>query len=58
MCKELNITFIMDEVQTGVGATGKMWAFEHYLEESPDIVTYAKKMNTAGYYCNSEFLPS
>ena len=32
---------MIDEVQTGGGPTGKMWAFEHFdLPEAPDIVSF------------------
>ncbi len=41
LCKEKDIILIIDEVQTGVGRTGKLFAFEHYGIE-PDIVTTAK----------------
>lgn len=45
------ILFIVDEVQTGVGATGKFWAHEHWnLTTPPDIVTFSKKAQAAGYY--------
>jgi len=40
-CHENNILFIVDEVQTGMGRTGKLFAFEHY-GLSPDIITLAK----------------
>ncbi|MGF0099450.1 acetylornithine transaminase [Streptococcus alactolyticus] len=40
-CQENGILFIVDEVQTGMGRTGKLYAFEHYGIE-PDIVTLAK----------------
>ncbi|ODV90548.1 hypothetical protein CANCADRAFT_31469 [Tortispora caseinolytica NRRL Y-17796] len=49
--KEMGVLLIVDEVQTGVGATGKMWAHEHLnLPFPPDIVTFSKKMQAAGYY--------
>jgi 4-aminobutyrate aminotransferase / (S)-3-amino-2-methylpropionate transaminase len=49
--KRNNILFIVDEVQTGVGATGKFWAHEHWnLSDPPDMVTFSKKAQTAGYY--------
>eukprot|EP01130_Rhizamoeba_saxonica_P015173 TRINITY_DN6759_c0_g1_i1.p1 TRINITY_DN6759_c0_g1~~TRINITY_DN6759_c0_g1_i1.p1 ORF type:complete len:497 (+),score=110.18 TRINITY_DN6759_c0_g1_i1:15-1505(+) len=58
IAKEFDVTFIVDEVQTGVGATGKFWAHEHWnLESPPDIVTFAKKMQAAGFYHNIEFRP-
>lgn len=40
-CDEKNILLIFDEVQTGIGRTGKFYAFEH-SGVKPDIVTLAK----------------
>jgi len=46
-----NVLMIVDEVQTGVGATGRFWAHEHWdLPTPPDMVTFSKKAQTAGYY--------
>lgn len=42
-CKDHGILFIDDEIQTGFGRTGKMFAAEHYDLE-PDIVTSAKSL--------------
>jgi len=51
LTRKHNILMIVDEVQTGVGATGKFWAHEHWnLEDPPDMVTFSKKAQTAGYY--------
>ncbi|KAF1961281.1 4-aminobutyrate aminotransferase [Byssothecium circinans] len=60
LCKKHNILFIVDEVQTGVGATGKFWAHEHWgLQTPPDMVTFSKKAQTAGYYYgNNELRPN
>lgn len=41
ICKERDILLIVDEVQTGIGRTGKLFAYEWYGIE-PDIVTMAK----------------
>ncbi len=41
LCKKEGLLLIVDEVQTGVGRTGKFYAYEHYGLE-PDIVTLAK----------------
>jgi len=49
--KETDVTFIVDEVQTGVVSSGHFWAHEAWgLEEPPDIVTFSKKAQIAGYY--------
>jgi len=55
-----NILLIVDEVQTGVGATGKFWAHEHWnLPSPPDMVTFSKKAQTAGYYFgNNDLRPN
>ncbi len=41
ICKEKDILLIVDEVQTGIGRTGKFFAFEH-SKIKPDVVTSAK----------------
>ncbi len=41
VCKQKDLLFIVDEVQTGNGRTGKLYSYEHYGFE-PDIVTTAK----------------
>lgn len=41
LCDENGIFLIMDEVQSGVGRTGKFWAFEHE-DILPDIFVFAK----------------
>ncbi|KAF2084683.1 gamma-aminobutyric acid transaminase [Saccharata proteae CBS 121410] len=55
-----NILMIVDEVQTGVGATGKFWAHEHWnMQDPPDMVTFSKKAQTAGYYFgNNDLRPN
>jgi len=58
IAKKYDSAFIVDEVQTGCGATGKFWAYEHWgLESPPDFVTFSKKMLTGGYYYNSDYRP-
>lgn len=43
LCSKEGILLILDEVQTGLGRTGKMMAFQHY-NIRPDIVTLAKAL--------------
>ncbi|MCX4313511.1 MAG: aspartate aminotransferase family protein [Clostridia bacterium] len=41
LCKSKGILFIVDEVQTGMGRTGKLFSFEHFGIK-PDMITLAK----------------
>lgn len=43
ICDEKKLILILDEVQTGMGRTGKLFAYEHYTIE-PDIMTLAKAL--------------
>lgn len=45
-CKENNILFISDEVQSGFGRTGKMFAYEHF-DIIPDIVVCGKGISSS-----------
>lgn len=60
LTRKHDVLLIVDEVQTGVGATGKFWAHEHWnLQDPPDMVTFSKKAQTAGYYFgNPELRPN
>jgi L-lysine 6-transaminase len=46
ICDENEILLIHDEVQTGFGGTGRMWACEHYV--NPDIIVFGKKTQVCG----------
>jgi L-lysine 6-transaminase len=47
LCDEYDMMFIVDEVQSGVGLTGKMWAYQHFDFE-PDILAFGKKTQVCG----------
>ncbi len=49
LADENEAMLILDEVQTGVGLTGKMWAHQHFVE--PDMISFGKKMQVCGFMC-------
>ena len=66
---ENDIILIYDEVQTGVGVTGKMWAHQHFstgictsncncgdgLSAKPDIISFGKKTQVCGVAASTRF---
>lgn len=54
LCRHYGALFIMDEVQTGLGRTGKWFAHQHWNLE-PDIMTLAKALS-GGYVPCAAFL--
>ncbi len=46
ICDKWRILFICDEVQTGMGRTGKLWGIEHW-DVAPDIMTMGKALGGA-----------
>ena len=57
-CREQDIALIVDEVQTGIGRTGTLFAYQQYGIE-PDMVTFAKGIGNGlpigGVICNTKF---
>ncbi|HUI64041.1 MAG TPA: L-lysine 6-transaminase [Bacteroidota bacterium] len=49
LADENDAMFIIDEVQTGIGMTGKMWAHQHFVE--PDMIAFGKKTQVCGFLC-------
>jgi len=52
LCDENEMLFIMDEVQTGIGITGKWWAHQHFSVK-PDIISFGKKTQVCGLLAGS-----
>jgi acetylornithine/succinyldiaminopimelate/putrescine aminotransferase len=52
LCRKYETLFICDEVQTGLGRTGKWWGFEHWNLE-PDIITVAKSLSGGFVPCGA-----
>ena len=62
LADENEAMLIFDEVQTGVGMTGKMWAYQHFLPDpknpmgqagvEPDMICFGKKMQVCGFLCS------
>lgn len=49
LADEYEALLIYDEVQTGVGLSGKFWCHEHFGENArPDIIAFGKKMQVCG----------
>lgn len=53
ICDENEVLLIFDEVQTGIGITGKMWAFQHF-SVVPDVISFGKKTQVCGILANKE----
>lgn len=48
ICDKYEMMLIFDEVQSGMGITGKMWAWEHHAPVKPDIFSFGKKSQICG----------
>jgi putrescine aminotransferase len=48
VCRERGALLILDEVQTGLGRTGKMWAYQHWGLD-PDVIVTAKALSGGVY---------
>lgn len=54
--KKYGFPLIIDEIQTGLGRTGKWWSFEHFGVK-PDIVTSAKALQVGAVISSKEYDP-
>ena len=49
LCDRHGALLIVDEVQSGLGRTGKMWAIEHWRRVEPDILVTGKGLSGGVY---------
>ena len=57
LCRERNVLFVLDEIQTGLGRTGKLFAYEHEPGAEPDLLILGKALG-GGVYPVSAVLAS
>ena len=55
LCDENDMLLIFDEVQAGVGITGKMWSFQNFGVE-PDMFCFGKKTQVCGFASNDRIM--
>ncbi|MEM4781777.1 MAG: aminotransferase class III-fold pyridoxal phosphate-dependent enzyme [Halalkalicoccus sp.] len=55
-CEEHDVLLIADEIQTGLGRTGRMWGSDHYPIE-PDVITCAKGLRVGATVSRSDVFP-
>ena len=57
VCDTYDIPLVVDEIQSGVGRTGEMWAADHYPIE-PDVIASAKGLRVGATISKSDIFPS
>ena len=57
LADEYKVPLIFDEVQSGMGRTGKWWVYEHYGVE-PDIMTVAKALQVGATVYDKKYEPT
>ena len=55
--EEYDIPLIVDEIQSGIGRTGEIWASDHYPIE-PDVIASAKALRVGATISRSDVFPS
>lgn len=58
MASEHGIPFVVDETRCGTGATGKMWAHDHWYnseDQVPDIVTFGGRAGISGFFSTWDY---
>eukprot|EP00052_Salpingoeca_macrocollata_P007089 m.57661 g.57661 ORF g.57661 m.57661 type:complete len:565 (+) comp15827_c0_seq1:610-2304(+) len=56
--RKYGAALIVDEVQTGGLGAGTFWAHEQFaMDDPPDMMTFAKKLQMSGYFYSNEYAP-
>ncbi|HEY8945079.1 MAG TPA: aminotransferase class III-fold pyridoxal phosphate-dependent enzyme, partial [Polyangiaceae bacterium] len=59
LARAAGAAFVLDEVQTGLGVTGTLWAHEQLgLPYPPDLVCFGKKMQMGGFFAAAPYVIS
>jgi len=56
LCADHDLTLVVDEVQSGLGRTGEMWASDHYAF-TPDVIASAKALRVGATVARSDVFP-
>ncbi|MEF8776840.1 MAG: aminotransferase class III-fold pyridoxal phosphate-dependent enzyme [Haloarculaceae archaeon] len=57
VCAEYDLTLVVDEVQSGIGRTGEMWASDHFPIE-PDVIASAKALRVGATISRGDVFPA
>jgi ornithine--oxo-acid transaminase len=49
LCRDRNVLFMLDEIQTGLGRTGRLFAYEHEHDARPDVLILGKALGGGAY---------
>jgi ornithine--oxo-acid transaminase len=49
ICRAQNVLFLLDEIQTGLGRTGRMFAYQHESDAKPDVLILGKALGGGLY---------
>jgi 4-aminobutyrate aminotransferase len=56
VCDEFDLTLVADEVQSGLGRTGQMWASDHFAFD-PDVIASAKALRVGATIASEQVFP-